>query len=45
VRPGKVKLRIGDPIPTRDLKLRDRGALTDKIRATIVAMLEDRTSL
>ena len=31
VRPGKVTLRIGDPIPTADLTTRDRDALTQHL--------------
>jgi hypothetical protein len=32
--PGRVRLRIGDPIPTTGLTLRDRGALTVSVRET-----------
>lgn len=38
-RPGKVRLRIGDPIPTAGLTLRDRQALTQAVREQIVGML------
>ena len=37
--PGPVRLRIGRPIPTSDLKLGDRGSLTEKIRIEIAGML------
>lgn len=40
VRSGHVTLRIGDPIPASGLKLPQRGALTERIRDQIVAMLE-----
>ena len=36
---GRVTLRVGDPIPTVGLTLRDRRALTEQARAQIVAML------
>lgn len=35
----RVTLRIGDPIPTEGLALRDRGQLTEAAREQIVAML------
>jgi 1-acyl-sn-glycerol-3-phosphate acyltransferase len=38
-RRGRVKLRIGDPIPTTGLTLRDRRALTDQVREQIAGML------
>lgn len=40
VRPGLVRLQIGEPIPTRDLKPRDRSELSQKLRREIAAMLE-----
>jgi len=36
---GTVTLRVGDPIPTEGLTLRDREAVTEKLRKTISAML------
>jgi len=39
IRPGRVWLRIGDPIPTAGLTLRDRGAVTEAARGQIVQML------
>jgi len=41
-RSGKVRLRIGDPIPTRGMILKDRERLTNEARERIVAMLEGR---
>ncbi len=38
---GRVMLRIGEPIPTTALTLRDRNALIDQVRARIISMLED----
>jgi 1-acyl-sn-glycerol-3-phosphate acyltransferase len=38
-RSGPVKLRIGDPIPTKGLTLRDRRALTDQLREQVAGML------
>lgn len=38
IRPGKVTLRVGEPIETAALTIRDRGAVTEKIREQIVAM-------
>ncbi|MGH7247227.1 MAG: lysophospholipid acyltransferase family protein, partial [Pseudomonadota bacterium] len=39
--PGRVRLQIGEPLPTRGLTLRERGPLTEKTRAAIVRMLEN----
>lgn len=39
VRPGAVRLRIGDPIPMDGLTLRDRGRLNDTFRQRIGDML------
>lgn len=39
VRPGKVRLRIGDPIPTTGLTLRDRAALTAQIRERVQELM------
>lgn len=38
IRPGTVTLRIGDPIPTEDLRPSDRTELTQRIFDAIVAM-------
>ena len=37
---GKVRLRIGKPIPTAGMTLEQRDALNDQLRAEIVKMLE-----
>jgi len=37
---GPVTLRIGDPLSTEGLTLRDRGELTAQVRQKIVAMLD-----
>ena len=37
---GRVRLRIGDPIPTKGLTLHDRRALTDAARAQVERMLD-----
>lgn len=39
-RSGPVRLRIGDPIPTRGLILKDRERLTNEVRERIVEMLK-----
>ena len=39
VRPGKVLLRIGTPIPTTGLTLQDRTRLTADLRARIAALM------
>lgn len=39
VRPGKVILRIGDPLPTNTLKLHDRAALTRQLHDAIEDLL------
>ncbi|MGD1090368.1 MAG: lysophospholipid acyltransferase family protein [Bryobacteraceae bacterium] len=38
IRPGKVRLRIGDPIPTLGMTSHDREALTETARQAIVGM-------
>ena len=38
-RPGRVTLRIGEPIPTGGLTRHDRKALTEQARAQIAGML------
>jgi 1-acyl-sn-glycerol-3-phosphate acyltransferase len=40
LRAGRVRLRIGDPIPTEGLTLRDRKALTAAAHEQIAGMLE-----
>jgi 1-acyl-sn-glycerol-3-phosphate acyltransferase len=42
VRPGKVWLRVGDPIETKNLTPHDRAQLTLELRERVSAMLEGR---
>ncbi|SPE34251.1 1-acyl-sn-glycerol-3-phosphate acyltransferase [Candidatus Sulfopaludibacter sp. SbA3] len=39
IRTGRVTLRIGNPIPTKNLKLADREALTQRLHDEIAGML------
>jgi 1-acyl-sn-glycerol-3-phosphate acyltransferase len=39
VRPGMVELRIGDPIPTEGLTIKDRGELTQLVHEKVAALL------
>lgn len=39
IRSGRVTLRAGDPIPTAELALRDRSALTARLRQEIAGLL------
>jgi hypothetical protein len=41
IRSGKVMVRVGHPIPTKDLKLSDREALTQKLYDEIRRMLDE----
>jgi 1-acyl-sn-glycerol-3-phosphate acyltransferase len=41
IRSGKVMVRVGHPIPTKDLKLSDREALTQKLYDEIRGMLDE----
>jgi len=41
VRPGMVTLRFGTPVPTAGLDYDDRGELTDKVRAQMIALAGD----
>jgi 1-acyl-sn-glycerol-3-phosphate acyltransferase len=40
VRPGHVTLRVGDPIPTENLTLLDRGKLTRELHDRVAELLE-----
>jgi 1-acyl-sn-glycerol-3-phosphate acyltransferase len=40
VRPGHVTLRIGSPIPTANLRLQDRGSLTQQLYAEVSELLD-----
>jgi 1-acyl-sn-glycerol-3-phosphate acyltransferase len=42
VRSGSVRMRIGDPIPTDQLQLRDRGRITAEVRERIAGMLDEQ---
>jgi len=42
VRSGLVTMRIGEPIPTDQVQLHDRGRLTADIRDRIVSLLEEQ---
>lgn len=42
VRPGRIVVRIGEPLPTRGLALHDRGALAQRARTAVAALLEER---
>jgi 1-acyl-sn-glycerol-3-phosphate acyltransferase len=39
IRPGRVTLRIGDPIGTSGLTLRDRASVNERVRDQVVGML------
>ena len=39
VRPGRVVMRIGDPIPTENLTLKDRGKLTQEMHDRVAELL------
>jgi 1-acyl-sn-glycerol-3-phosphate acyltransferase len=39
VRPGRVTLRIGNPIPTEGKEIRDRTALTERLSRDITALI------
>lgn len=42
VRSGLVTMRIGDPIPTDQVQLRDRGRVTAELRDRIVSLLDEQ---
>jgi 1-acyl-sn-glycerol-3-phosphate acyltransferase len=42
VRSGRVTMRIGEPIPTDQIQLRDRGRITAELRDRIVSMLDEQ---
>ncbi len=41
-RSGPVTMRIGEPIPTAELQVRDRMRITAELRGRIVSMLDDQ---
>jgi 1-acyl-sn-glycerol-3-phosphate acyltransferase len=40
VRPGKIEIKIGEPIETKDLTLKDRPFLMEKVRGAIQKNLD-----
>ncbi len=42
VRGGQVTMRIGEPIPTSQLQLRDRERVTGELRSRIVSLLDEQ---
>jgi 1-acyl-sn-glycerol-3-phosphate acyltransferase len=42
VRSGPVTMRVGEPIPTDQAQLRDRGRITAELRDRIVSMLDEQ---
>ena len=40
VRPGRVHLRVGDPIPTAGMKSHDRERLTGRLREKVVELAQ-----
>jgi 1-acyl-sn-glycerol-3-phosphate acyltransferase len=42
IHPGRVTLRLGRPIPTAGMTLRDRRELTESARDQIAAMLTEK---
>jgi len=45
IRPGEIRIRVGDPIPTADLEHRHRDALLARTRAAVVSLMEDPDAL
>jgi 1-acyl-sn-glycerol-3-phosphate acyltransferase len=44
VRPGAVRLRIGDPIATGDMKSHERHALNEQLREKVAELMEPRAA-
>ena len=44
IRPGTMTVRVGEPVPTSKLTLRDAGALAQTCRQRIIALLQGETS-
>jgi 1-acyl-sn-glycerol-3-phosphate acyltransferase len=42
IRGGRVKLRIGEPIPTKGMTLKDRGTLSEAAREQVTRMLGEQ---
>lgn len=45
VRSGRVTMRIGEPMPTDQIPLRDRGRITAELRDRIVSLLDEQPIL
>jgi 1-acyl-sn-glycerol-3-phosphate acyltransferase len=45
IRPGEIRIRVGDPISTDDLEHRHRNALLVRSRAAVVSLMEDPDAL
>jgi 1-acyl-sn-glycerol-3-phosphate acyltransferase len=45
VRPGHVTLRVGDPIPTANLKSHDREMLTQQLRERVGELLNESAAV
>jgi 1-acyl-sn-glycerol-3-phosphate acyltransferase len=45
VRPGKVSLTVGDPIPTSGLSMHDRAELTRELRERVAEMLGESSAM
>ena len=41
VRPGRVLMRVGDPIPTTHLTLHDRTQLSDELHQRVSELLDE----
>jgi len=39
LRPGKITVRFGEPIPTEGMQIRDRAALTERLYKEITALV------
>jgi hypothetical protein len=40
IQPGPVEVRIGDPVPTEHLTLKDRSTLTEHLRSEIARLYQ-----
>lgn len=39
IRPGRVSMRVGEPIPTAGMTLKDRAALTERVKQSVIELL------
>jgi len=44
VRPGKIEIAFGEPIPTAGLALKDAEPMADRCRAAVIELLQGRTT-